>query len=266
MRTLERCSTRCSADQIDRGNPLALIELPRTWSLTELADGVSLGTLASRIEEGFSRRLDVLPSHTRLLLLTATTEPLGDPTLLWRAAERLGLGADPAAAAIASGLITFGRDIRFRHPLVRSAAYRLATPQERQAVHQALAEVTDPDVDPDRRAWHRAHTTSQPNEEIAAELERSAVRARARGGFFAAGASLENSAGLTLDPDRRAQRLLAAGAAKRSRTRSRRRWTCSRGRARTTKRGSQGRSRAATRRNRLRPGARPRGRDRHSPG
>ena len=199
-----------------RGNPLALIELPRAWSLTELADGVSLGTLASRIEEGFSRRLEVLPTDTRLLLLTAAAEPLGDPTLLWRAAERLGLGADPAAAAIASGLITFSPDIRFRHPLVRSAAYRLATPQERQAVHQALAEVTDPDVDPDRRAWHRAHATSRPDEEVAAELERSAVRAQARGGFFAAGAFLEHAAGLTLDPDRRAQRLLAAAAAKRS--------------------------------------------------
>ncbi|TCO51315.1 regulatory LuxR family protein [Kribbella antiqua] len=199
-----------------RGNPLALLELPHAWSLTELADGVSPGTLASRIEEGFVRRLEVLPADTRRLLLTAAAEPLGDPALLWRAAELLELGADPAAAAIESGLITFGRHIQFRHPMVRSAAYRLATPQERQAVHQALAEVTDPDADPDRRAWHRAHATARPDEDVAAELERSAVRAQARGGFFAAGEFLERSAALTLDPDRRAQRLLAAAAAKRS--------------------------------------------------
>ncbi|MFI6677223.1 ATP-binding protein [Kribbella sp. NPDC050469] len=198
-----------------RGNPLALLELPHAWSLTELADGASPGTLASRIEEGFVRRLEVLPQDTRLLLLTAAAEPLGDPTLLWRAAEKLELGADPAAAAIATGLITFGRHIQFRHPMVRSAAYRLATPQERQAVHRALAEVTDPDVDPDRRAWHRANATPLPDEVVAAELERSADRARARGGFFAAGAFLERSAALTLDPDRRSQRLLAAAAAKR---------------------------------------------------
>lgn len=198
-----------------RGNPLALLELPHAWSLTELADGVSPGTLASRIEEGFVRRLEVLPPDTRLLLLTAAAEPLGDPTLLWRAAEKLELGADPAAAAIATGLITFGRHIQFRHPMVRSAAYRLATPQEQQAVHRALAEVTDPDVDPDRRAWHRANATPLPDEEVAAELERSADRARARGGFFAAGAFLERSAALTLVPDRRSQRLLAAASAKR---------------------------------------------------
>ncbi|MGW1342740.1 ATP-binding protein [Kribbella sp. NPDC002412] len=198
-----------------RGNPLALLELPHAWSLTELADGVSPGSLASRIEESFVRRLEVLPADTRLLLLTAAAEPLGDPTLLWRAAEKLDLGADPAAAAIATGLITFGRHIQFKHPMVRSAAYRLATPQERQAVHRALAEVTDPDVDPDRRAWHRANATPLPDEEVAAELERSADRARARGGFFAAGAFLERSAALTLDPDRRSQRLLAAASAKR---------------------------------------------------
>ncbi|MFI7065777.1 ATP-binding protein [Kribbella sp. NPDC050124] len=198
-----------------RGNPLALLELPHAWSLTELADGVSPGTIASRIEEGFVRRLEALPPDTRLLLTTAAAEPLGDPTLLWRAAEKLDLGADPAAAATASGLITFGRHIQFRHPLVRSAAYRLATPQERQAVHQALAEVTDPDLDPDRRAWHRANATPLPDEEVAAELERSADRAQARGGYFAAGAFLERSATLTLDPDRRAQRLLSAASAKR---------------------------------------------------
>jgi len=111
--------------------------------VTELADGDPAETLSSRIEEGFVRRLEALPPDTRMLLLTAAAEPLGDATLLWRAAERLGLGADPAASAIESGLITFGEHIRFRHPLVRSAAYRMASPKDRQSVHRALADVTD---------------------------------------------------------------------------------------------------------------------------
>jgi len=199
-----------------RGNPLALLELPRAWTAAELADGLTAGTLAGRIEESFVRRLEPLPADTRLLLLTAAAEPLGDATLLWRAAERLELGADPAAAAIESGLITFGQHIRFRHPLVRSAAYRMATARERQAVHQALADVTDPEIDPDRRAWHRAQATSRPDEGVAAELERAAQRAQARGGFFATAAFLERSAELTPEPGRRAERTLAAAAAKRS--------------------------------------------------
>ncbi|GAA1644043.1 LuxR family transcriptional regulator [Kribbella alba] len=199
-----------------RGNPLALLELPRAWTAAELADGLMTGTLASHIEESFVRRLEPLTADTRLLLLAAAAEPLGDATLLWRAAEHLGLGADPAAGAIESGLITFGRHIRFRHPLVRSASYRMATARERQAVHQALADATDPELDPDRRAWHRAQATSRPDEDVAAELERSAQRAQERGGFFAAAAFLERSAELTPEPGRRADRTLAAAAAKRS--------------------------------------------------
>jgi hypothetical protein len=199
-----------------RGNPLALLELPRAWTTAELADGFSPGPLASRIEEGFVRRLEPLPADTRLLLLTAAAEPLGDATLLWRAAERLGLGADPATSATASGLITFSPHIRFRHPLVRSASYRMASPQARQKVHQALADVTDPDIDPDRRAWHHALSTARPDEAIAAELESSACRAKARGGLSSAAAFLERSAALTPEPNRRAQRELAAASAKRS--------------------------------------------------
>jgi DNA-binding CsgD family transcriptional regulator/tetratricopeptide (TPR) repeat protein len=198
-----------------RGNPLALLELPQTWSAAELADGLTPGSLTSRLEDGFVRRLEPLPADTRTLLLTAAAEPLGDATLLWRAAERLGLGADPAAAALDSGLITFGQRVSFRHPLVRSAAYRMASPQERQAVHQALADVTDADSDPDRRAWHRAQATSRPDEEVAAELELSAQRAGARGGFYAAAAFLERAAELTPEPGRRADRALAAATAKR---------------------------------------------------
>ncbi|WP_350281691.1 AAA family ATPase [Kribbella sp. HUAS MG21] len=198
------------------GNPLALLELPRAWTAAELADGLTAGTLAGRIEDSFVRRLEVLPTDTRLLMLTAAAEPLGDPTLLWRAAEQLGLGADAAAGAVESGLITFDRQIRFRHPLVRSAAYRLASPQQRLSVHRALAGATDPTTDPDRRAWHRAQATMAPDEDVAAELERSAQRARARGGFFAAATFLERSAALTIDPALRADRLLAAATAKRS--------------------------------------------------
>jgi DNA-binding CsgD family transcriptional regulator len=199
-----------------RGNPLALLELPQSWSAAELADGLTPGSLTGRIEDGFVRRLQPLPAATRMLLLTAAAEPLGDATLLWRAAERLDLGADPATAAIASGLITFGQRVRFRHPLVRSAAYRMASPQERQAAHQALAEVTDADTDPDRRAWHRAQATARPDEEVAAELERSAQRAQARGGFYAAASFLERAAELTPEPGRRADRALAAATAKRA--------------------------------------------------
>jgi DNA-binding CsgD family transcriptional regulator/tetratricopeptide (TPR) repeat protein len=199
-----------------RGNPLALLELPRAWSAAELADEASPGSLTSRIEDSFVRRLEPLPADTRLLLLAAAAEPLGDATLLWRAAERLGLGADPAAAAIASGLITFGQQVRFRHPLVRSAAYRMASPQERQSVHQALADVTDADNDPDRRAWHRAQATARPDEDVAAELGQSAQRAQIRGGFYSAAAFLERAAELTPEPGRRAERALAAASAKRA--------------------------------------------------
>ncbi|MEU0096853.1 AAA family ATPase [Kribbella sp. NPDC006257] len=199
-----------------RGNPLALLELPQSWSAAELADGLAPGSLTGRIEDSFVRRLQPLPDDTRLLLLTAAAEPLGDATLLWRAAERLGLGADPATAAIASGLITLGQRVRFRHPLVRSAAYRMASPQERQAAHRALADVTDAGTDPDRRAWHRAQATTRPDEEVAAELERSADRAKARGGYYAAASFLERAAELTPEPARRADRALAAATAKRN--------------------------------------------------
>jgi DNA-binding CsgD family transcriptional regulator len=200
------------------GNPLALLELPRAWTTAELADGFDQfddRPLAGRLEECFIRQLEPLPADTRLLLLTAAAEPLGDATLLWSAATLLGLGADPAAAAEATGLIEFGARIRFRHPLVRSAVYRSAAPLDRQKVHRVLAEVTDPDVDPDRRAWHRAQATVSPNEDVAADLERSAGRARARGGLVASAAFLEQAALLTPEPARRAQRELTAAWVKR---------------------------------------------------
>ncbi|MFF3439488.1 helix-turn-helix transcriptional regulator [Streptosporangium sp. NPDC002721] len=200
-----------------RGNPLALLELPRDLTPAELAFGFgghSAAPPASRVEEGFQRRIAALPVDTRTLLLTAAVEPVGDVPLLWRALERLGVGTDAAAPAAVAGLIEFGTRARFRHPLVRSASRRSAEPTELRAVHRALAEVTDPEREPDRRAWHRAHAALGPDEEVAAELECSADRAMARGGRAAAAAFLERAAELTPDPARRAGRTLAAAVAR----------------------------------------------------
>jgi DNA-binding CsgD family transcriptional regulator len=200
-----------------RGNPLALLELPRALTPAQLAGGFGLphGTpVAGRIEQSFLRRLESLPDDTRRLLLTAAAEPVGDATLLWRAADRLGLGPDAAGPAQTEGLIDFGALVRFRHPLVRSAVYQAAPVQDRRAVHLALADATDRELDPDRRAWHRAHAASGLDETLADELERSAGRAQARGGIAAAAAFLERAAELTPDPARRGRRALAAAQAK----------------------------------------------------
>jgi DNA-binding CsgD family transcriptional regulator/tetratricopeptide (TPR) repeat protein len=199
-----------------RGNPLALLELPRGLTPQELAGGFGLpdaAALSGRIEDSFRRRLEPLPPATRLLLTVAAAEPIGDPVLVWRAADQLGVEADAASPAVAAGLVDFAGQVRFRHPLVRSAVYRAASPEERRSVHGALADATDPGTDPDRRAWHRAHATSGPDEEVADELERSAVRAQTRGGLAAAAAFLQEAARLTPEPARRAQRALAAAQA-----------------------------------------------------
>jgi DNA-binding CsgD family transcriptional regulator len=200
-----------------RGNPLALLELPRGMTPAELAGGFGLldrDALASCIEESFLRQLESLMPDTRRLLLTAAAEPLGDPTLLWRAAERLGVDVEAAGAAVTTGLVEFGARVRFRHPLVRSAVYRAAAATERREVHRALAEATDREADPDRRAWHLAHAASGPDEVIAAELEHGAGRAQSRGGVAAAAAFLERATELTPDPARRGARALAAAHAK----------------------------------------------------
>jgi DNA-binding CsgD family transcriptional regulator len=170
--------------------------------------------LTSRIEQGFVRQLEPLSVDTRRLLLLAAAEPVGDVPLLWRAAERLATGPDDAAPAQAAGLLEIGARVRFRHPLVRSAAYRAATAPDRRHVHEALADATDPQLDPDRRAWHRAHAAEGPDESVADELERSAGRAQARGGVAAAAAFLERAAELTPDPARRGERAVAAAQAK----------------------------------------------------
>jgi DNA-binding CsgD family transcriptional regulator/tetratricopeptide (TPR) repeat protein len=200
-----------------KGNPLALLELPRGLTPQELAGGFGLPgamRLSGGIEENFRRRVEHLPAPTRRLLLIAAAEPLGDPALLWRAAARMGIGAEAAAPAVEAGLVELGSRVGFRHPLVRSVVYGSASRQERQEVHAALAAVTDPQRDPDRHAWHWANAAPGPDEDVAAELERSADRAQARGGVAAAAAFLERATTLTPDPARRAERALAAASAK----------------------------------------------------
>jgi DNA-binding CsgD family transcriptional regulator len=200
-----------------RGNPLALLELPRGLTPAELAGGFGLPDarpLESRIEQTFLQRVRALPRDAQLLLLSAAAEPLGDSSLLWRTAERLGIAAEAGRPAEAAGLIELGARVRFTHPLARSAVYRGADPGDRRDVHQALADATDPVLDPDRRAWHRAHATATPDEAVAAEMARSADRAQARGGLAAAAAFLQRAAELTPDPARRVERALAAARAK----------------------------------------------------
>jgi DNA-binding CsgD family transcriptional regulator len=199
-----------------RGNPLALLELPRGFTQAELSAGFALlgpRTVPERIEQSYRRRLGALDPETLQLLLVAAAEPLGDPVLVWRAAERLGIGVGALGPASAAGLLEIGTCVRFRHPLVRSAIYWAASSEERRTTHGALAEATNGEGDPDRRAWHHAQAASRPNGDIAAELEVSADRAQARGGPAAAAAFLERAAQLTPDPALRADRALAAARA-----------------------------------------------------
>ena len=212
-------STPRVCDQIvaeSHGNPLALLELPRTWNVTGLAGGFGLPggqPVASRIEQSYVRRLQPLPADTRLLVLTAAAEPLGDPVLLHRAAGTLGIDLAAAGPAQDGGLLELGGRVEFAHPLVRSAAYRSAAADDRHRVHRALAEATDgrDRSGPAGLAPRPRHPG--PDEEVAAELERSADRAQARGGVAAAAAFLQRSAELTVDPARRAERSLAAAQA-----------------------------------------------------
>ena len=196
-----------------RGNPLALLELPRSAPQARLAGGFELPDAVSvprRIEDFYERRSGSLPAPTQLLLLVAAAEPTGETALLWRAAERMGLLREAAAPAEAAGLMEIGTRVRFRHPLVRSAVYRAAAPPDRRRAHGALAAATDPHVDPDRRAWHRAQAVMGADEGVAAEVERSAVRALGRGGLAAAAAFLQRAAELSPDPAVRARRALDA--------------------------------------------------------
>ncbi|WP_433364945.1 AAA family ATPase [Actinoplanes sp. CA-142083] len=198
------------------GNPLAILELPRGLTPAELAfgfGGYSRAPLENRVEDGFRRRIAALPPETRTVLLAAAVEPVGDAVLLWRALDRLGVGARAAAPAERERLLEVGARVRFRHPLVRAAAWHSGEPAELRQVHAALAEVTDPAQDPDRRAWHRAQAVLGQDDEVAAELEGSADRARARGGWSAASAFLDRAASLTTDPARRGTLLVSAAEA-----------------------------------------------------
>lgn len=200
-----------------QGNPLALTQLVRGLTPEQMAGGYGLpgtGPLAGRMEEAFERRLAPLPSETRTLLLVAAAEPGRDPVLVWRAATALGVGIAAAEPATAAGLLDVSDEVRFAHPLARSAVYRAADPVARRSAHRALAEAADPAADPERRAWHRAHAVAGPDEDVAAELERCAARAQARGGVAAAAAFRERSAELTPDPTLRAERALYAAQAK----------------------------------------------------
>jgi DNA-binding CsgD family transcriptional regulator len=198
------------------GNPLALLELPRTWNTADVAGGFGLPVrqpVVGKIEQSYAKRLLSLPAETQLFVVAAAAEPLGDPVLLHRATEILGLEMTAAGPAVDAGLLNLGARVEFAHPLVRSAAYRSAATDDRHRVHSALAQATDTERDPDRRAWHRARATSGPDEEVAAELERSAGRAQARGGVAAAAAFLQRAVALTVDSRLRAERALAAAEA-----------------------------------------------------
>jgi len=200
-----------------RGNPLALVELPRRMTAAQLAGGFELpnaAELPAHIEDQYLQSVAELPEATQRLILLAAADPVGDATLVWRAARRLGIERSALAAATDAQLVDIAERVRFRHPLVRSAVYRAASPADRRSVHEALAELNDPVADADRRAWHRALAAAGPDEDVAAELEHSAGRAQMRGGLAAAAAFLERAAGLTVDPARRAGRALAAAQAK----------------------------------------------------
>jgi DNA-binding CsgD family transcriptional regulator len=200
-------------DQIvaeSHGNPLALLELPRSGYLAGGFGVPDLEAVTGRIEQSYARRLESLPPDTRLIVLAAAAEPRGDPALLNRAIATMGLDFTATDPAMDDGLIRIDARVEFAHPLVRSTAYRLATAEERRRVHRALADATDPESNPDYRAWHRAHATAGPNDEVAVELEQSAGRAQARGGIAAAAAFLDRAVTLTVDPELRAERALSA--------------------------------------------------------
>ena len=210
----ERISARILAEA--RGNPLALLELPSGTTAADLAGGFGLPSgrpVVQQLETAFSQRLQSLPAETQRLLLAAAVDAVGDVPLLWRAAEILGIGTDAASEAQAAGLIEMGARVRFRHPLLRAVVYREAAAEDRLAVHNAMAEATDPNLDPEGRAWHRAHGSPGPDERVAKELEQSAELVQARGGIAAAAAFLRRAAELTPDAGIRSTRAITAAQA-----------------------------------------------------
>ena len=198
------------------GNPLGLLELARGMSEAELAGGFAgppSASLPGRLQDHYLQRVRALPEPTQRLMLLAAADPTGDATLLWRAAPTLGLGRDAAVAADADQLLQIGPQVRFRHPLVRSAAYTAGSPEDRRAAHLTLAAATDAQTDPERRVWHLAAAATGPDEEVAAALEQAAAKTQARAGLAASAAFLQRSLALTAEPARRAERALAAALA-----------------------------------------------------
>jgi DNA-binding CsgD family transcriptional regulator len=203
---------------ISNGNPLAILEIPHGLSAVDLAGEVTFGGFSGRlnpVERNFEQRIAKLPTDTRTLLLLAAAEPQGNWAIVSRAADLLGVAPGALDAAELEGLCRVDRrgGIAFHHPLVRSAVYRLSSSAHRQAVHQALATALELDHGRDRRAWHRALASIGPDEEIAAELERSATEATERGGIAAGAALLARSVALTPDTVRRNERTLLAAEA-----------------------------------------------------
>jgi DNA-binding CsgD family transcriptional regulator len=199
-----------------RGNPLGLLELPREMSPAELAGGFVMpreSITSGDVEDYYLRRIRALSEPTRRLLLLAAADPTGDATLLWRAAQTLGVSRSAGAVAESEQLVSISSQVRFRHPLVRSAAYAAGTPEDRRAAHLALAEATDAQADPERRVWHQSAAATGADEAIAAELERTAHTVQARAGLAAAAAFLQRSVLLTAEPEQRAERALAAAQA-----------------------------------------------------
>jgi hypothetical protein len=200
------------------GNPLALVEATGELTPAELFGAVPLSwplRFGGHLEELYLSRVRALPADTRTLLLLAAADPSGEPGLVWKAAGQLGVDPQAGETAGVERLVSWEPRVRFRHPLIRSAAHYAASAPARRRGHQALATVTDPDADPDRRAWHFAEAAGDPDEQVAAGLERSADRAQARGGLAAAAAFLERAAALTPDPGQRTERTLAAAQAHR---------------------------------------------------
>ena len=186
-----------------QGNPLALLEVSRVMSKAELLGGFALpltATQPGRLQDHYVRRIKELPPSTRQLLLLAAADPTGDATLVWRSAHALGLGPGAAAPAEAEQLIEIRSRVSFRHPLVRSAAYAAGSDDDRRDAHLALAAATAPEADPARRIWHLATAASEPDEDVAAELERMADEFEGRGGLPAAAAFLRSISGLDNGP------------------------------------------------------------------
>ncbi len=196
-----------------RGNPLALLELSRSGR-AELLGGFALPAVGTgALQDRFEQRIRAMPDSTRLLLLLAAADPTGDAALFWRAANGLGLGPQQAAPAQEAQLVEIGRSVRFRHPLVRSAAYAAGSGEARRTVHRALADALDSGSDRQRRVWHLAVAAAGPDDRLAAELADVAEGVESRGGIAAAAALLRRSSELTTDPGLKIERTLAAAQA-----------------------------------------------------